>query len=367
MKLTTKSIVAGIVILIAVIGVAIVSGMQKPTERGVVRIGIIAPLTGNAAHLGEGVKHAISIAEAKLADQSGNKWKYEIIVEDDAFDVKNTASAANKLIATDRVVALMSFASAAGNVVSPIAQQNSIVHFGIASDPTIAKGEFNYIHWTPPAEEMKVFIPELKKRGHKRVAVLGANIQGITAVIDQFEKDIVGTDITMVSKQIFDFGTTDYRTQIAKAQASNPDIYFVLAFSPELELVTKQLKEQGVTQPITTVESFELSDNPTQYEGLWYVNAADTSLAFNNAFQAVAGKAPTAGAGNAHDIILLIATAAEAVDSDTPPTAQQIQEKLAEVSITGALGKLTIDPQGFVQSKAVLRIIKDGKPMTISQ
>ncbi len=339
----------------------------SPIER-TIKIGVIAPLTGNVAFLGEGVRNAVRMAEVELNAQPGNKWRYEVIVEDDSFDVAKTVSAANKLISIDHVSALVTLASAAGNAVNPIAEKDHIIHFGIASDPHVADGYYNFIHWTPPYEETKVFVPELVKRGYHRIAMFGAKNQGILAAIDSFEHDIQGTDVQEIDQEIFDFGTKDFRTMIAKAESKEPDIYVIFSFSPELEIITKQLRDLGIKTPITSIESFEQSDHQDLYEGLWYVNAADTTNAFNDAYYSEFGKNPSMGSGNANDIVHLIADAAEKVDSNSVPTSEQITQKLYTLKgIQGALGTLSIDGNGLVDSKAVMRMIKGGKAVTVEQ
>lgn len=355
-------------IIIIVIAVISIVGGSKPVDRQVVKIGVIAPLTGNVAFLGEGLKNAASMAVNELKSDDNSKYVYEVVFEDDSFDVKKTATAANKLINIDKVSALVSIASAAGNVVNPIAEKAKIIHFGIASDPMVATGTYNFIHWTPPYEETKVFVPELVKRGYKKVAILGAQIQGVIAVIDSFKKDIKGTDVVVVSEQIFNFGTTDFRTMIAKAEAAKPDIYMLEAFSPEMERLVKQMREMGIKTPITAIESFEQSDQPETYEGMWYVNAADASNEFIEAYSKTYGKTASLGSGNAYDAIRLIAVAAENTGSGGMPSTGEIASELYKIKdLKGALGSLNVDADGFVISKAVVRMIKDGKPVTINK
>ena len=362
-----------------VVAVAVMSSASRKTaDNGagvgnkVIKIGIIAPLTGNEAALGEGMKNAGEMAQDMLNARTDasvtHGFTYQVVVEDDAFDPAKTVSAAQKLITVDHVSALMTLASAAGNVVAPIANQDQVVHFGIASDPNIAKGPFNFLHWTPPSEETKVFVSELEKRGYHHVAVLGANIQGIAAVADSFEKDIQGTDIQEASRQTFNFGTTDFRTMIDKAQASHPDIYLVLSFSPETEILTKQMKDAGITTPVTSIESFELSDHPEQYEGDWYVNAANRTPAFDAAYTARFGKTASLGAGNAYDIVLLVAAATEQAGAKGIPTPAEIASALHSVTVPqGALGSLSVNAANMVDTKAVVRMIKDGKPVTVGE
>lgn len=47
------------------------------------------------------------------------------------------------------------------------------------------------------------------------------------------------------------------------------------------------------------------------------------------------------------------------------PTRAQIKDALYDLDIEGALGRLRIDKDGFVLTKAVVRIIENGKPKTI--
>ncbi len=353
--------------------VVIVMGVRLSSRPGpvagakpVIKIGISAPLTGNVAFLGEGIRNAVTLAQEQLPKDT--KYQYELVLEDDGFEAKRQISAVNKLIDVDHVDAFLTVGSGAGNIAAPIAESKSTIHVGIASDPTIAKGEYNFIHWTPPAEEAKVLIPELQKRGLKRIAVMGANIQGITAVIDEVEKQIQGTDIQIVSKDIFNFGEKDFRSLIAKAKATNPDVYLPIAFSPEIELVAKQMGEAGITEPITTVESFELTDQPALFEGKWYVNAADMSEAFRADYKTRFGKEVSLASGNAYDIVNLVVRAAEAIETNgaSRPTTAQIKSALYDVKISdGALGQLSVNRDGLVVTKAVVRVIKNGTPETV--
>ena len=102
-----------------------------------IKIGVVVPMTGNLAFLGEGIRDAMLLAKQDLGS---TQYAYELIFEDDQLDPKMTASAVNKLIGVNKVDAIVSFGSGPGNVVGNIGEQNKVVHFGIASDPNVAKG-----------------------------------------------------------------------------------------------------------------------------------------------------------------------------------------------------------------------------------
>lgn len=365
----TKIIIAVVgLILIASVTIGLVKSSAPSGEKQTIRIGYIAPLTGNVAFLGEGIKNAAELAMADL-NKKNNKYNYEVVFEDDAFTPAKTASAANKIINIDKVDAIVTVASAAGGVANPIAEKAGIVHFGIASDPAIAKGKYNFINWTPPAEEVKTFISEAKKRGIKKISVFGQQISGITAVVDELKRQTPGTGIEVVSEDISNFGDKDFRTQIQKAKMASPDYILLVMFSPELELITKQIREVGIKTPLTAIESFELSDDPKIFEGLWYVNASDPTAKFSSNYQMAYGKSPSIATPNAYDIVGLIAKAAESFDGKTKPSATDIVSELLKIKgYDGAMGNnISIGQDHIVVSKAVVRIIKDGKPVTVEE
>jgi branched-chain amino acid transport system substrate-binding protein len=362
-------LVVGVVIVLIGMGIHLSQKDEMgPEGKQTIKIGYIAPLTGNVAFLGEGVKKAAELAIEEINKEHA-KYRYEVIFEDDAFSPAKTATAANKLINVDKVDVIVTVASAAGGVANPIAEKAGVIHFGIASDPLIAKGEYNFINWTPPAEEVKTFIEEAEKRGIKRIAVFGQQISGITAVIDELKHQVEGTSLQIVSEDISNFGDKDFRTAIQKAKASNPDYLLLVMFSPELEIMTKQIREVGIQIPITAIESFELTNEPTLFEGLWYVNAADPTDEFVSKFKTKYGTSPSIATPNAYDIVGLIAAAGEKFDGKTKPASNELVSELVKIKgYDGAMGNnLNIGQDHIVVSKAVVRMIKDGNPVTISK
>jgi len=377
MSKTTKTILGLVILIIIVLAIYLGIGKKatqveekpvaKETVRATIKIGAILPLTGGGAMMGDSGRKALLLAKEKL---SGTKYNYELIFEDDRLDPGMTASAINKLVGIDKVDAVISFSSGSGNVISPITQQNGVIHCGIASDPNVAKGEFNFIHWTPPAAENEVFVRELQKRGIKKLGILRLNQQGIAAVIDDLKNKIKNTDITIVSDQIFNFGERDFKTLILKVKNENPDIIMLMAFSPELEILAKQIKELGVTTPLTSIEMFEFSEQMDLFEGQWYVQAADALESFTSTYRAKFGDDYKPGAPNAYDCFNLIVNAYEKAGTDPsikPDRLSVINILHNTKNFNGALGVLNVDQDGIIWSKAVVRMIKNGKPVTIGE
>ena len=364
MKKSTNWVI-GVIVVIAIVTVGyFASRGPGGVSQKTIKIGVVGPLSGDTAFLGEGIRDAILLAKENMGKTDHT---YELVFEDDQLDSKMTASAVNKLISVDKADVVVSFGSGGGNVVSPIAEKNKVVHFGIASDSKVADGDYNFIHWTPPTEENKVFVAELQRRGIKKLGIFESNTPGAAAVIADLREKLKGTGIEIVTDQIFNSGEKDFRGIIAKTKDSGAEIYLLLAFSPELEVLAGQMKEAGIKTPITSIEGFELSEKVNLFEGEWYINAADPTGDFTDKFKAKTGKNPTLGAANGYDIFNLIVAAAEKVKGSIKPTPEQIKNEVAKIKdFSGALGNLSVNENGIIVSKAAVRMIKDGKPVTVS-
>ncbi|MFC1598762.1 ABC transporter substrate-binding protein [Patescibacteria group bacterium] len=362
--MTTKSkIILVIVIVLAIVLVgysfAQVSDQDKG-EKQTIKIGVILPLTGGQANLGQSAKNAVLLAREEFGD---TRFDYEVIIEDDALDTKMTSNAVNKLVNIDKVDALISFTSGSGNVVSPVAQENKKIHIGVASDPAIANGEYNFLHWTTPAAEVEKLVEEFKKRGIKTISVLGMNQQGQIAVIEDLKDQISGSDIKVIQEQVFNMGNRDYKVMIEKARQGNPDIIFVGAFSPDIEILAKQYKELGVEIPLTCVEAFEYTEQPELFEGYWYVQSAEASDSFANDFAGKFFDKPKLGSPFVYDAINLIVEAYEQTGQVDNVKAIENLNKIKD--FPSAVGEISVGDEGIVWSDAVVREIRDGQPVTI--
>lgn len=359
MKQATK-ILTGFLIIAALVagGFAMSSSFAKSKET--FKFGVIAPLTGNIAFIGDGMKEALALAVDQLGD---TKYNYEILYEDDANDQKLAASAANKLTSIDKVNALMSLDSPSGNVVSPIATQKDVIHFGIAVDPNVAKGRNNFLHWTPAKQQAKLLMEELKRKNVKTLGLFGTVSQaGWKVYGEEVVKAAEKAGIKVVTKQDFHDGTRDFRALIAKAKPSGPDMYVIEAPTPELEILVKQMREAGIDKALTGIETFEVSKELDLFEGYFYVSAVEPTSEYTQSFKAKFHKNPAICSGNAYDIFNMIVTTVEKIGKSKKPTSEQIASELHRLTnYKGALGSLSIDESGMVLSAAQLKVVKNGE------
>jgi branched-chain amino acid transport system substrate-binding protein len=369
METKTKFIIGILAIALLIVVAVEISILSTTTgnviagEKPTIRIGISLPLTGGQSNLGQGAQKAALMA---LDDLKNTKYNYQLIIEDDQMDAKQATTAVQKLISVDNINAIISFTSGPGNAISPIAEENKITHIGIASDSNVAKGEYNFIHWTTPQEQVRVLIEEFQRRNITKIAIMAVNQQGVLATVQELKSKLPRTEIEITGLEMYNFGDKDFRTQLLKAKETNPQIYLLLCFSPELETIVKQAKEMGIEQ-FTAIESFEYTDQMDLFEGLWYVQAADASQKYNQEFISKYKTNPTLASGNVYDAFnLLVASFEKAGDGKKAPQSNSVALALSGIkNYDGVLGILNVMPNHIINSKAVVREIQNSKPVTI--
>ncbi len=362
-RIQIYSLLAIIIIVLSVVGVNVMRGgvSESSDNRESITIGVSAPLTGDLSFLGESYKNAIELAVAEIPSDS--KYKYKVIFEDDSFDATKGVSVARKFISVDRVDAMFSFGSVVGNAINNVTEENKVVNINsIASDPRVAEGGWNFVHWTPPYKETTLFVDELEKRNIKKVVLFEQKQPGVLAVTESLREKLSQKKIAIVAEESFDDKTKDFRSLVTKIKNVEADLVILEATSPSLEVLAQQIRSQGIHTPFTSIETFEFTDKPSLFEGAWYVNAADPSAEFVNLYRKKYNADPKVGAGNGYDSFKIMFSLYEKYGNDK----NIIREKLLELNnYKGVMGNLSVDSNGMLVSDAVVRIIRNGKPETI--
>lgn len=330
----------------------------------IVKIGVIAPMSGSQASLGDEIRHALTLAQEDLRS---NSYEYQVIIEDDQMSASKTAPAAQKLLNVDRVDALITFSSGTGNVAAPMAERLGVPHISICSDPNVAKGKYNFIHATPPSVEARRFAQEVARRGIKSIAIFELNHQGALAISNAMLKEIEPLGIKVTSRNRVNSGERDFRMPIAKVKSEKPDLLFLILFSPEVELLQKQINEAGLTIPSSGIETFDITEKPELFEGFWYVSSSAVPAALRQRMAQKFNVKKFYLAGFTYDAVNLIAQAAEnAAAGESASLREKIARELQSPGrFKSILGPLSADSEGIIQSPALLMQIKNGLPQPL--
>lgn len=330
-------------------------------EQKVIKIGVAIPLTGNQGFVGEGMRNAILLAQKELeVKKPVTKYKYETIFEDVQVDPKAAASAAYKLINIDKVDAIIDAYAPIGNTISPITQQAGVVHISVAFDPRIAKGEYNFIHFTTPDTAARTFLKEMNRRGLKTLGIFRLNNSGILAIYDSVIRLSPEYGIKVVSDKEFQPGERDFKSIIAAAEKNKADIYALLSIPPELDILSKQMSDMNMKNQ-TSIIYFELSQNKSIYEGFWSIGYGKTSVDLEQNYKNEYKKELTFGVANVYDAFNIIVHSAESYAGEGKPPTVFVANAISNLKgYTGALGELTVDPDGIIDSPVQVKTVKNG-------
>ena len=355
-----------ILLAIALASVFIIAGcvqIRIPTEGAeaapeTIKIGFMAPLSGEAASYGESIKRGVD-----LALQDAGLENVELIVEDSKCDGKEAVSAITKLISVDGVVAIVGeVCSGATLAAAPVAEQNKVPMVSSAStSPKIS--EEAWVFRTVPSDALQGdFGANLAyDKGYTKLAVLYSNEEyglGFTNVLTESFEGLGGE---VVASEAVDRGAVDIRTQLTKIKDAEPDVIYVISNSPDSVVAAlQQIKELGVEAVIFGSEGLKsdaiLEGAGDAAEGLVLTSVSSGTTTFAEQHEAAYGEGPGPFAAQAYDAYTAIAAAIETGAS----TGEAIRDALFTVEFDGASGSIAFDENGDVSGNYDVYEVIDG-------
>lgn len=360
---------------IAVCLVAALAGCSRQEEAGGrpnnIKIGFIAPLTGDLAYIGENMKAAAEIARDEINQAGGVGGRnVELIVEDGKCEPKEAANAGNKLVNMDRVPAIIGgLCSSETLAVAPLAERSRVILFSAASTSPDISSAGDYIFRDVPSDSFQgVFAAEYVKTklGKNRVALLKCLSDWCLGVNDSFKAEFkrLGGEIT--SEEAFPQDSRDLRSQIAKIKESRPDLVYFVSYTEGAIVGIRQMRELGVNSPIFGADAWS---DPKIWEsvgesgeGVRYVEPANNEVpkAFIDAMgKKTGGKEMNVYAPRTYDAMKLLASIMNRAGTDT----EAIKKGLyATANYQGIADNYTFDKNGDItNARYVVKEVRKGK------
>lgn len=217
-----------------------------------IKVGLIIPLSGGNSLSGAEVLAGVTMAfEECNAAGPANGRPIEVVKEDDAGVPTTGASAAQKLIERDRVVAIIgsqtsNVAIAIGNVarkakvpvVTSGAASSEITETNTAGDPWIFRampgtGEQGIESANDMVKLMKL----------KRIAVIYDNSSYGRLLSDSFIKAAKSLGVEVVASEHYEQGEQDFYTLLTRVRETKPDGVFIAGLIAEGASILRQANE----------------------------------------------------------------------------------------------------------------------------
>ncbi|MEW5785964.1 MAG: ABC transporter substrate-binding protein [Bacillota bacterium] len=348
-------------------------GGSTVEEPEVIKIGAIFPLTGEIATFGQSSQEAIELALEEVNAAGGVLGKQvEIIFYDNKGTAAESSLAAEKLIESDGVVAILGpVASTNTLAAAPVAQDAGVVLMSPTStNPAVTEvGDFIF---------RSCFIDPFQGQVAAQFAL--EDLEGKTAAIltdmgsdyskglrDVFEEAFTAGGGEVLVKEGFTDQDKDFTAILTTVKAADPDVVYIPSYYGTAGLILKQADEQGIDAYFLGADGW---DSPQLFElagdaanGGFFTNhySPDASSPELDAFVAAYeakynGKTPDALAALAYDAAKLMFDAIERAGS---VDSLAIRDALAATDgFVGVSGTITFDEfRNPIKSAVIIEIV----------
>jgi len=353
-----------------------------------IKIGVAEALSGGAAQYGVAIRNGFQLAADEINAAGGiNGNKIVLVVEDERGNKEEAINVFKKLIFQDNV--LMVFGPTLSNsaqAADPIAQAAKTVAFGTSNtaDGITSIGNFVFRNSVTEADVLPETLKiTAAKTGLKKVAVLYGNDDVFTkSGYDNFKKALEDLKIPVTTTETFAKGDVDFKAQLTKIKATNPDAIVLSALLAEGAPIMVQARQIGLNVPIiggngmNSVKVFDLAKEKA--EGLWVgspwsiENQTDQNRKFIVAYTAKFKTAPDQFAAQAYDALYIASQGMKKVKltGSLPADRIALRDALPAAKWTGATGAFEFvqakdragKPAGYdAKQQAIVSVTRGGK------
>ena len=349
---------------------------QQPAQdtQGSYKIGVMAPLTGDAASVGLPIQKALKIAFDEVNAKGGvNGKKLEPIYEDSKCNPKDGNAAAQKLISVDNVKVIIGGVCSGETLgAAPITEANKVLLISpSATSPDITKAG-DFVFRTAPSDAYAGAVASdyaFNELNSRKAAIISENTDYAQGLKRVFAENFVKLGGEIVADETYNPEDADFRTQVTKVKAAGPNvIYIVPQTPPKGILLIKQIREAGVTAQLVTAEVLigrnVVKENWADMEGLIGIEqkfdekGTKAAALLAKYRQQTNEEAPFPGyMAGAYDIVYLIADAIAKNGYDSEALKNYFY---AIEDYNGAAGKITMYQNGDPIMEYSVQQVKNG-------
>ena len=350
-------------------------GVSKNNGSGnVIKIGFIAPLTGDAAAYGESAQNIAQLAVGEVNAAGGiNGKQIQVIYEDGACDGTTAANAMQKLANVDGVQAVLGgYCSAESLAAIPVATQSKVMMISISSSPKLTNASPYFVRDYPSDDsEGNVLADAAWNMKHwKTVAFIQEQTDYPAGIYSAFAQEFQKLGGQTIDEQ-YVTNTSDFHSLLLKLKSQNPDALVIDSNgSADAPRILQQMKDLGWDPPLMVIDSvaqdtkvvaadasslegaltaeFPLDESSTQFQHLLsaYKAKYGVDVPFENYAQ------------TEYDTVLLLIDGIKAVGDNGPALSAWLR---GVADWQGASGSITINAQGDRVGGDVLYAIHNGQ------
>lgn len=369
----------------------LVLALSCSKEGGQLKIGEYGSLTGDKATFGTSTHHGIQMALDEINAAGGvGGIPIALITEDDQGRPEEAATAVNKLIVQDQVLAVLGeVASSNSLAAAPICQEAKVPMITHAStNPAVTEvGDYIFrICFIDPFQGtvMARFARESLKLS--TVAILrDVKSDYSVGLAGYFTQEFTRLGGTITGDESYQQGDVDFKAPLTALISKLPEALYVPGYYTEVGLIARQARELGYKGPLLGGDGW---DSPKLTEiageaigGSYLSNHYSTEdpspvvQRFIESYRSRFGSAPDAFAALGYDAMQLLVGCLKQLQSEDPGAVEalthpgngqakaraRLRELIAATKgFAGVTGEITLDAQRNAIKPAVVLEIRDG-------
>ena len=374
----TRKLTLGLVVALG-LAVAVAPPPAWAQQKGPIKIGFIAPMTGGAAQVGKDMVNGLMMYLAEHGNQIAGR-KVEVIVEDNQGSPAVALTKLRKLVESDKVQVLAGGLFAhVGYALAPKVDEYKVpmLYPVMAADDLTQRKPTKWVvrtGWTSSQPSHPFGEYAAKTLGYKKVVTIGMDYAFGYEVIGGFQKTFEENGGRVIQKLWAPIGTTDFAPYLSQIR-KDADAVFALMVAVSSLRFPKQYENAGLKARLpligggTTFDEFVLPSLGDEAIGgmspLIYSAAIDTPInkKFVKDYRAKFGKVPSYYSETCYTAGRWIDEAAKAINGDLE-NREKFLAALRKVEIPDApRGPIKLDAYGNPVQNIYIRKVekKDGE------
>jgi branched-chain amino acid transport system substrate-binding protein len=365
------------VLIAATILVALVSCAQK---EDVIKLGLVAPLTGDVKTFGESTRNGFTIAVDEANARGGiNGRQIKVYISDDKNDPTEASNAGSKLINQDGVRLIIGSVSSKCSI--PLSElcetMGTVMITPTSTNPKVTVRDDGsrkamifracFIDPFQGAVAAKFALDNLKAKTSAILLDVGNDyVKGLAEFYrDSFTKG----GGAIVAYESYAKDDADFSAVLTKIKKENPDILYVPDYYNKVALIAKQARQLGIKAVLMGGDGWDSPDMTKiageAIEGGYFTNhySADDPRPevqeWVKKYEVRFGAKPDALATLAYDATSLMISALTQAGGDDPA---RVRDALQSAHLKAVSGDVTFDSSGNpIKSAVILRYTRTGQ------
>jgi branched-chain amino acid transport system substrate-binding protein len=233
----------------------VISGCGQKGPR-VVKVALVAPLTGDIAAHGQGMKRASQLAiEEAIQSNRFKDFKLELAAFDDRGDPKEAVTIANQIISDPSILGIVGHLNSGCSIPASqvYAKRNVLMITPASTNPKLTQqGLRNVFRLCTTDDVQGKFAADyaVDKLKIERAALVHDKTAYGQGLVEEFKKQFEARKGQVLSYDGIDVGEKDFKALLTRIKGENPQLIYFGGMHPECGLLSKQAKELGLSVPV---------------------------------------------------------------------------------------------------------------------